>query len=352
MSAIAQPRPSSPGSPDLAVLFAAVQALPASLAIIESGFVIYANPAWAQTFEYADPSQLQGRAAEEFIPAHFLHSIANAGSNARMGSCAGVEIGYRRQNGAQLHLQIACGGFRMRGKEFQVITTRDITAQKQDEEQVRESQKMEAVGRLVGGVAHDFNNLLTGMMLYCDLLMNELEKDSHFYRHVREMRMAGQHGADLVQQLLAIARPQAIDSRVFVVNDVVAGIEALLARLIGENIALTTSLATDLGSVRMDPSQVQQILLNLVLNARDAMPDGGQIAVATRNCTDYLPKGQDKKLELTPCVELTVTDTGCGMDAETLGRMFEPFFTTKKPGRGNGLGLANARTWRRRMVEP
>jgi len=180
------------------------------------------------------------------------------------------------------------------------------------------------------------------MMLYCDLLMNELEKDSHSYRHVREMRLAGHHGASLVQQLLAVARPKAITSRAFAVNDAVTSTQDLLARLIGENITLTTSLAEDLGSVTMDPAQVQQILLNLVLNARDAMPNGGQITVATRNCTGYLPRGQEKNQEPVPCVELTVSDTGRGMDAETLSRAFEPFFSTKKDGRGNGLGLANA----------
>src|SRR5207237_5570134 len=231
-----------------------------------------------------------------------------------------AECAYKSDNGSRAHFEIASAGFRMWGKEFQVISTRDVTRQEQDERQERESQKMEAIGRLVGGVAHEFNNLLTGMMLYCDLLMNELEKDSHSYRHVREMRLAGHHGASLVQQLLAVRRPKAVTSRAFAVNDAVTSTQDLLARLIGENITLTTSLAEDLGSVTMDPAQVQQILLNLVLNARDAMPNGGQITVATRNCTGYLPHGQEKNQELAPCVELTVNDTGRGMDAETLSK--------------------------------
>ena len=151
----------------------------------------------------------------------------------------------------------------------------DARLQKQGETELREAQRLEAIGRLSGGVAHDFNNLLTGIMLYCDLLIAELEKDSRSYHHVRQIRMAGEHGARLVQQLLAVARPQALESRVFALNEVVNGLEELLTRLIGENIVLTTSLAADLGAVRMDPAYVQQILLNLVLNARDAMPDGG-----------------------------------------------------------------------------
>jgi two-component system cell cycle sensor histidine kinase/response regulator CckA len=131
-------------------------------------------------------------------------------------------------------------------------------------------------------------------------------------------------------------------------NEVVAGIEELLTRLIGENIVLNTSLAGDLGAVRMDPAHVQQILLNLVLNARDAMPEGGHITLATRNCTWYLQEnfekgsGDDEGPQLVPCVELAVSDTGCGMDSATLSRAFEAFFTTKESGRGNGLGLDTA----------
>jgi two-component system cell cycle sensor histidine kinase/response regulator CckA len=342
VSAITQLRPDHPGSPDVGLLFAAVQAFPESLAIIDAGVLLYANPAWAQMFEYADALQLRGRVAEEFIPRHFLHRKTNARPDGWGESWPAVEFAHVRQDGSQTHFQVACVAFRIKGREFQVISIRDIGPQKQTEQRLRESQKMEAIGRLLGGVAHDFNNLLTGIMLYCDLLINGLGKDSRSQRHAREMRMAAEQGAGLVQQLLAVSRPQTTESRVFVLNDVVAGSEDLLTRLMGETIVLITSLADDLGAVRMDPAKVQQILLNLVLNARDAMPEGGQITLATQNCTDYLPSSHDKKPQLMPCVELTVTDSGCGMDAETLSRAFEPFFTTKKSGRGNGLGLATA----------
>ena len=343
MSAIVQLRTDRPGSPDLALLSAAVQAFPESLAIVEAGVLLHANPAWARTFEYADPAQLRGRVAEEFIPRHFLQKVANvpmdatdAGSGPRpVGEFARVS-----QDGTKMHLQVTCVGFRIKGRDLQVISTRDIGPQKQVEQRLQDSQRMEAIGRLLGGVAHDFNNLLTGIMLYCDLLIAELEKDSRSYHHAREMRIAGENGAELVRQLLAVARPQAGDSRVFGVNVVVAGAKGLLIRLIGENIVLHTSLAHDLGSVRMDPARLQQILLNLVLNARDAMPNGGQITLSTRNRTACLAGVPDRKPQLMPCVELTVADNGCGMDAETLSRAFEPFFTTKKSGRGNGLGLA------------
>ncbi len=229
-----------------------------------------------------------------------------------------------------------------------ITRLRPDNPQEQAETELREAQRLEAVGRLAGGVAHDFNNLLTGIMLYCDLLIAELQEDSRSHHHARQIRRAGEHGAKVVQQLLAVARPKALESRVFALNEVVVGIEELLTRLIGENIVLNISLAGDLGAVRMDPAHVQQILLNLVLNARDAMPEGGHITLATRNCTWYLQKNSEKgscddeKPQLVPCVELAVSDTGCGMDSETLGRAFKPFFTTKESGRGNGLGLDTA----------
>lgn len=336
MSVIAQLRPKSNGSPDPAVFMAAVHAFPESLAIVKSGVMVYANAAWCGMFECPDPAQLLGRPVEDLLPAHSLSVRTGGVLSEEDESEAAPEAHFvhTRRDGTRLHIELARAGFHLRGGEFQLIHTRDVSRQEQVEKELREAQTFEAVGRLVGGVAHDFNNLLTGIMLYCDLLIGELENDSRPQRHVQEMRMAGEHGTALVQQLLAVVHPQAEEPRVFAVNDVVTGIEALLTRLTGENIVLNTALAADLGTVRMDPAQVQQILMNLVLNARDAMPDGGEITLATRNFTDHL---------LGSWVELSVTDNGGGMDAETLNRAFEPFFTTKKPGRGNGLGLATAR---------
>ena len=341
-SAIAQLQPNRDGFPDPALLLAAVHASPDSLAIVASGLIVYANPAWCGMFECADGLGLQGRPLEELVssqpvsvrPAAALHAVPDAVHDVAHDNDKGellseTQFIYTRKNGARLHLEVARAGFELRGRKFQVVHPRDISPQKQAEKQLLDAQTLEAVGRMVGGVAHDFNNLLTGIMLYCDLLMAELEKGSRPQRHAQEIRIASEHGAALVQQLLAVARPPAGDSRVFALNDVVRGLADLLARLLGENITLNTSLAPDLAPVRMDPAQAQQILLNLALNARDAMPDGGQITLITRNADSW--------------VELTVTDTGCGMDAETLDRAFEPFFTTKKPGRGNGLGLATAR---------
>jgi signal transduction histidine kinase len=341
-SAIAQLQPNRDGSPDPDLLLAAVHGSPDSLAIVASGLIVYANPAWCGMFECADGLAVQGRPVEEWVPAQSvcvrpaaaLHAVPDATQyavhdNDEGEPLSGTQFVHTRKNGVRLHLEVTRAGFELRGREFQVIHPRDISLQKRAERQLLDAQTLEAIGRMAGGVAHDFNNLLTGIMLYCDLLIAELEKGSPAQRHAHEVRIACEHGAALVQQLLAVARPPAGVSRVFALNDVVRGLGDLLTRLVGENIVLNTSLASDLGPVRMDPGQAQQILLNLALNARDAMPDGGQITLTTRNADSW--------------VELTVTDTGCGMDTETLDRAFEPFFTTKKPGRGSGLGLATAR---------
>ncbi len=207
----------------------------------------------------------------------------------------------------------------------------DVTERKRTEQQLREAQKMEVIGRLVGGVAHDFNNLLTGIMLYCDLLRDGLAPGSRLRGHAEEIRMAGEHGAALVQQLLSVARPQPVDPRVLSVNEIVGAMRNLLRRLIGENIRLDTRLARDLCLVKMDPAQVQQIILNLTLNARDAMPEGGRIRIETRNA---------RANGSAPAMEFIVADNGCGISPEVRSHLFEPFFTTKGPGQGNGLGLA------------
>jgi signal transduction histidine kinase len=196
----------------------------------------------------------------------------------------------------------------------------------------REAQSMETLGRMVGGVAHDFNNLLTGIVLCCDLMLAKMERTSPLRRYAEEIRCAGTQGASLIQQLLTVTRQRAVEPRVLNLNQVLDGLRNLMVRLIGEDIELRLELAGDLRAVKVDPAQMQQIVLNLVLNARDAMPDGGRIWVHTRNVS-----------EREAWVELAVGDTGCGMTRETVSHIFEPFFTTKKAGQGNGLGLATVR---------
>jgi len=210
----------------------------------------------------------------------------------------------------------------------------------QTEQQLRDAQKMEAIGRLVGGVAHDFNNLLTGMVLCSELILAGLGKTSRLRRFAEEIRSAGEQGAGLVRQLMAVAQQRTVEPCLLNFNDALSEVCRLLTRLVGENIELIPDLANDLGLVKMDPTQVQQIVLNLVLNARDAMPDGGRVTLTTRNCDEPASGSGGEQAQFNSWVEFAVSDTGCGMDAETRARLFEPFFTTKKPGKGNGLGLA------------
>ncbi len=214
------------------------------------------------------------------------------------------------------------------------------------EESRLQTQRWEAVGRLAGGVVHDFNNLLTGVMLCCDLLLSSLDPRDRRRRYADDIRSAIVQATGLVRQLLVFARPQAAPVRLLCLNEVAGAMQDLLTRLIGQNITLDLRLDPELGVVRMDPTQVQQILLNLVLNARDALPHGGRITVETSNCRFQPVAGTIGPCGLPafPCVLLVVNDNGHGMDAETRQHLFEPFFTTKNAGQGTGLGLTTVRS--------
>jgi two-component system cell cycle sensor histidine kinase/response regulator CckA len=219
----------------------------------------------------------------------------------------------------------------------------NATANREAEQRLRQAEKLEAVGRLAGGVAHDFNNLLTGVLLYCDLLMAGLEPGHRTRKYAEEIRSASMQATGLVRQLLAVTRPTGCAPRLLSLSEIAEGMGNLLARLIGENIELKLHLDPDLGLVRMDSGQAQQILLNLVLNARDAMPGGGQISVETSNCKVQVlaePPLATERAASIPCALLLVGDNGCGMDAETRAHLFEAFFTTKAAVHGTGLGLA------------
>jgi len=212
--------------------------------------------------------------------------------------------------------------------QFAIGMTEEVTERKRAEQRLREAQKMEVIGRLVGGVAHDFNNLLTGIMLYCDLLIAGLEPSSRLMHHTEEIRMAGQQGGALIQQLLAMSRRQVVEPRILCLNEVILSTKNLLSRLIGEKFELTTRLHRKLDKVKIDPAELQQILFNLVLNARDAMPQGGTIYVRT-GLGKLGPQDLPSLEGSIPATFLEVKDNGCGMSADTRSRLFEPFFTTK-----------------------
>jgi PAS domain S-box-containing protein len=219
---------------------------------------------------------------------------------------------------------------------------RDITDIKMAEDQLRQAQKMEAVGRLAGGVAHDFNNLLTSILGFVGMALDEAEPGSDLADYLEEVRKAGVRASTLTQQLLAYSRKQVLAPKVVDLNESVTEIDKMLRRLIGEDVEFRTRLDPELGLIKADPGQVQQIIMNLALNARDAMPQGGSLWVETDNVfldREYL--ANHREASVGPHVRLTVSDTGHGMPPEILAHIFEPFFTTKDVGKGTGLGLSS-----------
>jgi len=217
----------------------------------------------------------------------------------------------------------------------------DVTDRKRLLDQLRQSQKMQAVGELAGGIAHDFNNLLMVVKGHAEILIDRLGNSSPLRHSIEQMQKATERAAALTRQLLAFSRKQVLQPRVLELNEVVAGMIQMFSRVIGENIELAFLPGAKLWRVKADPSQMEQVLLNLVVNARDAMPEGGRLTIETSNVEfDRTYAGQHANMDPGPYAMLIVSDTGCGMDAATQARIFEPFFTTKGQGKGTGLGLA------------
>lgn len=247
-----------------------------------------------------------------------------------------------RKNGSTIDVELLMRHLRYGGKPAVLIVPRDCGRKRQMEDQLRQAQRMEAVGMLAGGIAHDFNNLLTIINGYTQLLLIAVPESDASRSALDQIMKAGERAAELTRQLLTFSRRQAVRPRALDLNGAVTSMATMLRRLIGEHIELRIVAGSDLGSVHADPSQIEQVIMNLAVNARDAMSErGGTLVIETGNAElDDQYAGKHLAVKPGSYVMLAVTDTGHGMDAETRGRLFEPFFTTKGQGRGTGLGLS------------
>jgi PAS domain S-box-containing protein len=307
------------------------------------GTIVYVNPAFERITGY-----VRAEAVGEGLG--LLDSSKDAAVDYRdmwLGLAPGEawqgRLTYRRKGGNLCTMETTFTPVCNRAGEIvnYVATMRDVTREVELEEQFRQAQKMEALGRLAGGVAHDFSNVLTVIHLSSRLLERRMQPDDPLRVHVQRILEAGQRATNLTRQLLSFSRREVIEPRLLDLNEVVGNMERMLERIIGEDIELRTVLAVDLWPVKIDPTQADQVVMNLAVNARDAMPEGGALTIETANVVldeTYVARHMD--VQPGKYVMLAVTDTGVGMDDDVKARIFEPFFTTKAPGKGTGLGLA------------
>ena len=256
---------------------------------------------------------------------------------------SGLEMRRQRKDGVEIDVMVSSAPLRDAAGEIRGVVSAisDVTERKRLEQQLLQAQKMDAVGRLAGGVAHDFNNLLTAISAYSELLLASLDERDPRCLEAHEIRQAAQRGAGLTRQLLSFSRKQVVQPQVVTADSVVSSLANLMRRLIGEDVDLSLICSAGDACVKVDPGQLEQVLVNLVVNARDAMPDGGRIALTT-SCVEVTSPVIHSNGFVRPgsWVMITVSDTGCGMSSDVMSHIYEPFFTTKSPGKGTGLGLS------------
>ncbi len=313
-----------------------------AIGVSRNGTHIVVNPAYVRMFAAASEQELEGTSILELIAPSERETVANNVRLRTLGQNKVTDYVTRglRRDGREFPMEVHVSSYDEGGGVYTVVILRDITDRLELEQQLRQSQKMDALGRLAGGVAHDFNNLLTVILSCADLALRALPVDSRPAEDIRLIRSTSERAATLTRQLLALSRRQVIDPKVIDMNVVVGEMGSMLRRLIGQHITLAINSERDLAHVGVDTSQFEQVVMNLCVNARDAMPSGGTLTLTTRNV--FVDERSARPFEVTTghYVVFSVQDTGHGMTEEVQKRLFEPFFTTKPIGEGTGLGLA------------
>jgi len=315
----------------------------AIIACTLEGVVRNWNAGAERTLGYS-AEEVVGRPLHTFFPPERLDEFPQTLTAVQRGeSLANYETVRLRKDGRKINVSVTDSPIRGEGGMITGVSSivRDITERKRLEEDLLQAQKMDAVGRLAGGIAHDFNNVLTAIVGYADLLIGQIEERHWMWKHLTEIRKAADFAASLTQQLLAFSRRQPLYPRVFSVNDSVRHMEKMLQRVIGEQIKVRADLRAEAGRVKADVTQFEQVLLNLCVNARDAMPKGGTLQISTADVAYFLDEFYSvNEMPAGEYVKLTVSDSGTGIAPDVIKHIFEPFFTTKEKGEGTGLGLA------------
>ena len=332
-----------------------VENTPIAIIIHKQEKVVFLNKAAMIMFRAEVKEEILGKSIYSFIDTsskEVVRSRVKTMTNAKMRVPVHEER-FITVDGESFNVEASAGPIVYENDTAIAVVAHDITDRIRLEEELRQSHKMEAIGRLAGGIAHDFNNLLTAIIGYSDLGLAQLRPEDPLYDEVEQIGKAANRAADLTRQLLAFSRRQVLQLKIINLNSIINDMEKLLRRVIGENIALNVSYSDNLNLIEADSGQIQQVIMNLAINARDAMPEGGKLYIRTTNTT--LPEENNDATQNTPpgeYIRIEVEDSGIGMTQETISHMFEPFYTTKQPGEGTGLGtldsLRNNQTERRR----
>jgi PAS domain S-box-containing protein len=340
------------GLPDVqkAYLEQLVECTPEAISVLNTQHgIMRINGEFTRLFGYCPDEALGRNISSLIVPPDRIDETRLIEETLVRGQRVAIETTRQRKDGTLVDVFMSGAPVVVNGVQVAFYALyRDISVQKRAEEdrraledQFRQAQKMEAVGRLAGGVAHDFNNLLMVISGYSEVLLENTGKENLLYPKIEAIQKAADRAGSLTRQLLAFSRKQMLELKVVDVNAIVADMERLFRPLIGENITLETRMAPDLGRTRADAGQLEQVIMNLVVNAKDALPKGGKITIETANeSLNDGPRQESFYMHSGPYVVLSIADNGCGMDKETQTRIFEPFFTTKEKGKGTGLGLS------------